>query len=101
MDDETHVGLVDTHAERDGCHYHVDALHEEVVLRLRPRGAVEACMVGRRLNVVGQQYLGQLFHFLARQTVYDTALALVLPNEHEDRKSTRLNSSHANISYAV
>src|SRR3712207_8281742 len=23
------------------------------------------------------------------------------PGEHEDRKSTRLNSSHANISYAV
>src|SRR3712207_8299747 len=26
---------------------------------------------------------------------------LTLPNEAEDRKSTRLNSSHANISYAV
>src|SRR3712207_7165833 len=26
---------------------------------------------------------------------------LVLPHRHPDRKSTRLNSSHANISYAV
>src|SRR3712207_8007772 len=31
----------------------------------------------------------------------DDALALLLAREHRDRKSTRLNSSHANISYAV
>src|SRR3712207_9548356 len=29
------------------------------------------------------------------------AIMAVGPNQHEDRKSTRLNSSHANISYAV
>src|SRR3712207_8727213 len=31
----------------------------------------------------------------------DDVLARLPVREHEDRKSTRLNSSHANISYAV
>src|SRR3712207_8169656 len=34
-------------------------------------------------------------------TVQVAALALVVGNPVSDRKSTRLNSSHANISYAV
>src|SRR3712207_7346554 len=31
----------------------------------------------------------------------DQAVRVAADDEHEDRKSTRLNSSHANISYAV
>ena len=38
MDDESHVGLVDAHAEGYGGYNHVDALHKEVVLCLRACG---------------------------------------------------------------
>ena len=51
--DEAHVGLVDAHAKSYGGHNHVDAFHEEVVLRLRSGGRVEASMIGCRLDVVG------------------------------------------------
>src|SRR3712207_8964035 len=33
--------------------------------------------------------------------VLDREVEVAVAGEHEDRKSTRLNSSHANISYAV
>ena len=38
MDDEPHVGLVDTHAESDRGDDHVGALHQEIVLILGARG---------------------------------------------------------------
>ena len=34
MDDETHIGFVDTHTEGDGGHNDVNLLHQEVVLGL-------------------------------------------------------------------
>src|SRR3712207_6905806 len=36
-----------------------------------------------------------------RQHPYDASMCLQWHGEYGDRKSTRLNSSHANISYAV
>src|SRR5438270_4800552 len=39
--------------------------------------------------------------FIAANTVGKTGLALVLGDEDGDRKSTRLNSSHRQMSYAV
>ena len=78
VEDESHVGLVDAHAEGYGGHDDIDALHEEVVLGLRARGAVEAGMIGRRLDVVGLELGRQFFYRLARETVDDTALARVL-----------------------
>src|SRR3712207_8928199 len=59
------------------------------------RGAVALVVVGRggRPSLLGRQPgLG------AFQRLY---LALLVDGQDEDRKSTRLNSSHANISYAV
>src|SRR3712207_8263843 len=38
---------------------------------------------------------------IVRQRVDDAKIDCVLSNSFGDRKSTRLNSSHANISYAV
>ena len=79
-----HVGLVDTHAEGNGRHNHVDALHEEVVLVGRTRRGIHAGMVGARLDAVGQQQLGELLDLLAAQAVDDAALALVLLDEADD-----------------
>src|SRR3989442_6735142 len=50
-------------------------------------GRVEARVVRQRLDPLGDEELRGLLHRLARQAV--------------DRKSTRLNSSHVRISYAV
>src|SRR5699024_12820835 len=36
-----------------------------------------------------------------RLAAYGPGGALIVPGEHQDRKSTRLNSSHVSISYAV
>src|SRR3712207_8722194 len=45
--------------------------------------------------------LGELGRLRLRQRDAGAGGLLRLPHRREDRKSTRLNSSHANISYAV
>src|SRR3712207_7569852 len=61
------------------------------------RGVEQPC-VGRDAGVAGRaEDLGALRG--AQQRAHDRVLAPARPDE--DRKSTRLNSSHANISYAV
>src|SRR3712207_7813123 len=49
--------------------------------------------VERRGVLVGRE--------VERRDLADRAVAVAAPSEGLDRKSTRLNSSHANISYAV
>ena len=61
---ETHVGFVNSHTECNRCHDDMNVLHEEIVLCLRARGTVETGMIRCRLNIVGAEYRGQLFHFL-------------------------------------
>src|SRR5438445_7327000 len=68
----------------------------------------EAEVVGRERHLVARRHqrlpdvarldLGQLLHKLA-DVIVDNAEELA--QIESDRKSTRLNSSHANISYAV
>src|SRR3712207_7490488 len=41
------------------------------------------------------------YHPHGDQAIYDTLVRMAQPFSLRDRKSTRLNSSHANISYAV
>ena len=84
MDDETHVGLVDTHAKGDGSHDDVNLLHQEVILRLRAERAVETGMIGRRLDVIGFQHLSQFLNLLARKTIDDATLARMLLDELDD-----------------
>src|SRR3712207_8315454 len=55
----------------------------------------------QQLNPYGRPAMGSAFpHFYVLLVCYHLALAGDVP-VGEDRKSTRLNSSHANISYAV
>src|SRR3712207_7693272 len=44
---------------------------------------------------------GRADHAAAREHAVGDAAHAPAADDHEDRKSTRLNSSHANISYAV
>ena len=82
--DVAYVGLVDAHAEGDGGHDDVDALHEEVVLCGGAFGRFHAGVVGSGVDVVGAQHLCQLFHAPAAQTIDDAALAFVLEHEAGD-----------------
>src|SRR2546422_2164987 len=60
---------------------------------------------GRRNSGVGQRVLGRLGEELGRRAVVQPELRHSDSDHgdaaHEDRKSTRLNSSHGYISYAV
>src|SRR5947209_16534937 len=52
----------------------------------------------------GSERIGDVLHVRARRSTVHRAErrpALHVHARHQDRKSTRLNSSHANISYAV
>ena len=84
VDDETHVGLVDTHAEGYGSDYHVDLLHQEGVLVLRAGLGVKAGMVGARLYVVDTQQFGKLLDLLAAEAVDDAGLAGILLDVSDD-----------------
>src|SRR5690606_41207607 len=69
--------------------------------------------VGVRLPPAGQRYGLRVRSFANRELAYPTLLFLdearrptrlvsvAISTLHPDRKSTRLNSSHVNISYAV
>src|SRR3712207_8095178 len=67
--------------------------HADVVIGLE--GVEHADHLGRELGAHGVQLLGSI-----KDAEPDRA-ALLSQHARQDRKSTRLNSSHANISYAV
>src|SRR3712207_8614866 len=52
-----------------------------------------------KYDPISQKEYYQLFAFL--NNADEPTLTLATPEQERDRKSTRLNSSHANISYAV
>src|SRR3712207_7497471 len=69
------------------------SLHDALPILLQALAELE--LVGRAAVGDRRQLLGQTGDHLAAR------LALLVLVRREDRKSTRLNSSHANISYAV
>ena len=77
---ETHVRFVDTHTESDGCHDDLHFLHEEGILVGRTRGSIHSGVVGTSRDAVYLEHLRQIFHFLARETIYYTALTLHAPD---------------------
>src|SRR3712207_8437256 len=54
-----------------------------------------------RVDETEELFTGRMSRARARELVRRTEVAFALSDCSEDRKSTRLNSSHANISYAV
>ena len=81
MDDETHVGLVDTHAEGDGGNDDVDLFHEELVLILGTRLGVEASMVRQSFYSVDNQQFRKVLHTLTGKAVDDATFAAILLDE--------------------
>src|SRR5207245_10923763 len=88
------------------CH-HTPSLHDALPILLSSVGLaqLEPCDLGdcvplvRRLEWTGQQRAFR--HRLRRQSRVDARRAEKDQLCHPDRKSTRLNSSHGSISYAV
>ena len=65
MQDKSHIRFVDAHAKGDGGNNNIDALHQEVVLRLGAHGNVEPGMVGRSLDAIDGKHQRKFFHLLA------------------------------------
>src|SRR5690606_41971134 len=81
------------HAERDAA-----ALRERGDLQLHRLGAVLRGVGDGHRARAGHLEVGRLVLVTVRVPADDDRL---LPPGHQDRKSTRLNSSHVKISYAV
>ena len=60
VDDESHVGLVDAHAECVGCHHHAAAVLGPVGLSKVALGSRESCMIVLSRDAVRLQQLRQL-----------------------------------------
>ena len=73
--DESHVGLVDTHAERDGRDDHHAVLAQEASLVRGARASVHAGVIRQRVDTLLPQPLCGLLDFLARQAVDDAGFA--------------------------
>nr|GEU28127.1 hypothetical protein [Tanacetum cinerariifolium] len=83
--DETHVGLVDAHAEGDGGAHHDVFFAQEAGLVGGALGVVHAGVVRQRADAVFVQELGGLFDLLARQAVDDAAVARVLGGDEVEQ----------------
>ncbi len=84
MDDETHVGLVDPHAEGDRGHDDIRLLHQEGVLVPGTGGGIHPRMIRQRLDAVGHEQFGQLLDLFAAQAIDDARLALMLFDVPDD-----------------
>ena len=84
MDDEAHIGLVNTHAEGNGSHDDIDILHQEIILCLRTGSRIQTGMIGRSLDIVGLQHGSQFFHLFPGKTVDNTALIWMLLDKPDD-----------------
>src|SRR5437868_11339870 len=70
-------------------------------LRLPPRSTPFPTRRSSDLTYQGQSRMNVLLNFRRGKTVFAQKVCQKLINKQGDRKSTRLNSSHVSISYAV
>jgi uncharacterized membrane protein YhaH (DUF805 family) len=88
--DETHVGLVDAHAEGDGGDHHDPVLAQEAALMTLAHLGVEPGVVGQGGDALGVEPGRGLLHLLARAAVDDAGLALVLVAQPAQQLALRL-----------
>ena len=81
VDYETHVRLVDSHAEGDRGHYHIYLLHQELVLILGTHLRIETCVIRQRPDAVDAEEGGHLLDLLPAEAVDDAGLAGILAYE--------------------
>src|SRR5450830_725516 len=83
MGHEAHVGLVDAHAERDGCHHDQAFLVEEALLMISTQFVGQARVVGQRRITLLAQEGGHFVDLLARQAIDDACIAAPLGQERQ------------------
>ncbi|MNF56789.1 hypothetical protein D3C84_382900 [compost metagenome] len=81
MGDETHVGLVDAHAEGNGGDHDQPFLVEEALLVMGPQVVGQACVVGQRREALLGEEGRHLLHLLARHAVDDAGVATAFGEE--------------------
>ena len=74
---KSHIRLVDTHAEGDSSHNHIDGFEQKSVLIGRACCAVHTGVVGKSLDVVHLQCFGKFFHLFAAEAIDDARLTFV------------------------
>ena len=79
--DEAHVGLVDTHPERDGCHNHDSGFVREPLLVRLAYGFVQTRVVRERRYPLTDEPFGRLLDFFAAHAIDDAALTTVPGSE--------------------
>ena len=84
MGDIAHIGLVDAHAEGDGCHQAEVLFFQEGILIGIAHGAVHAGMIGERPDALRVQPGGGVLDLGARQAIDDAARALVAREEAQE-----------------
>ena len=92
MRDESHVGLVDAHSERDGGDDDDALFTEEPLLIAATLFAREPCVVRQSLNTLLVQPGARLLYRLAREAVDNAGLAVVLVANDLEQCLTRLGA---------
>ena len=84
VDDEAHVRLVNAHTEGNGRHNHINFLHQEFVLILRPGLGVQTCVVRKGLDAVDIEFLGEFLNLLAAKAVDYAGFSRILADIFDD-----------------
>src|SRR3712207_6979038 len=93
--------IFDSHAHYDDERFNED--REDVIKEIRENGVINVLNCGASMEGARDSFkLANKYDFFYAAVGIHPENAYELTEEnYEDRKSTRLNSSHANISYAV
>ena len=81
MHHEPHIRLVDTHTECNRRNNHLTLFHQECILVRTTCCRIHSGMVRSGADAVHLQHLGEIFHLLACQTIYNTAFAFHAADE--------------------
>ena len=84
MNDEPHIGLVNTHTESDGGDNHIGFFHQEGILVFDAGLGIKAGMIGQSTYFVGLQEFCEFLHFLPAEAIYDTCLPRMALDELDD-----------------
>ena len=78
MRDKAHVGLVDTHAKRNGGHHHHAIVTQKFILPFLPQTGVKPGVIGHGIDACALQCVSNFFYPFAGLAIHNTCLACVL-----------------------
>ena len=85
MRHKPHVGLVDSHAEGNGCAHHNAVFAQKLLLAPASLVGIQSCMIGKRGDASSIELLGRLIGAVALEAIDYAAFAemLVFDEAHE------------------